>query len=327
MNTAGATTLNAKAHALKGCRRTILAFERYPTSLCFATLVALAVSAGVAVAANATCAPPGDQASSVLAGYDFRADDVRHIELPRPLHEISGLALDATDDGLFAHHDERATVFRLDPAGGRILSSFNLGSRGRAGDFEGIALAGSRFFLVTSDGRLLESGHGEDGAAVEFDEIRIASRRVCAEIEGLEYDAPGNALLLACKFTEGRALRDRLIILRFSLRSRTLDAEPFISLPVESLRPFGLGSAINPSGIAIHPLTGTIIVLAAGQRAIVELDRNGRVLGAAQLRGRYHTQAEGIAVTRDGTLIIADEGGSGTAKLTYYAYRPLAGGQ
>jgi uncharacterized protein YjiK len=318
--------LNARAKALMGCRRTILAFERYSTSLCFATIGALAVSAGVAVAANTTCAPPGDQASSALAGYDFRADDVRHIELARPLHEISGLALDVTD-GLFAHHDERATVFRLDPADGRILSSFNLGSRGRTGDFEGIALAGSRFFLVTSDGRLLESGRGEDGASVEFDEIRIASRRVCAEIEGLEYDAPGNALLLACKFTEGRALRDRLVILRFSLRSRTLDAEPFISLPVESLAPFGLGSAINPSGIAIHPLTGTIIVLAALQRAIVELDRNGRVLGAAQLRGRYHAQAEGIAVTRDGTLIIADEGGSGVARLTYYAYRPVAGGQ
>jgi uncharacterized protein YjiK len=318
--------LNAKGHALMRCRRTILAFERYPASLCFAAIGALTVSAGVAVAANATCAPPGNQASSALAGYDFRADAVRHIELPRPLNEISGLALDATD-GLFAHHDERATVFRLDPADGRILSSFNLGSRGRTGDFEGIALAGSRFFLVTSDGRLLESGHGEDGAAVEFDETRIASRRVCAEIEGLEYDPPGNALLLACKVPEGRALRDRLVILRFSLRSRTLDAEPFISLPVESLEPFGLGSAIHPSGIAIHPLTGTIFVLAAGQRAIIELDRNGRVLGAAQLRGRYHAQAEGIAITRDGTLIIADEGGSGVARLTYYAYRPVAGGQ
>ena len=311
---------------MMGCRGTMLTFERYPTSLCFATLGALAVSAGVAVAANATCAPPDDQASSALAGYDFRADDVRHIELPRPLHEISGLALDATD-GLFTHHDERATVFRLDPADGRILSSFNLGRRGRAGDFEGIALAGSRFFLVTSDGRLLESGYGEDGATVEFDEIRIASRRVCAEIEGLEYDAPGNALLLACKITAGRALRDRLVILRFSLRSRALDAEPFIALPVESLKPFGLGSAINPSGIAIHPLTGTIFVLAAGQRAIVELDRDGRVLGAAELRGRYHAQAEGVAITRDGTLIIADEGGSGVAKLTYYSYRPVAGGQ
>ncbi|HUF70144.1 MAG TPA: SdiA-regulated domain-containing protein [Longimicrobiales bacterium] len=315
-----------KAQALMGRRRTILAFERYPTTLYLLTIGALALSAGVAVAANATCALTGDQAPSALAGYDFSADDVRHIELPRPLHEISGLALDATD-GLFAHHDERATVFRLDPADGRILSSFNLGRRGRAGDFEGIALAGSRFFLVTSDGRLLESGHGEDGATVEFDEIRIASRRVCAEIEGLEYDAPGNALLLACKFTEGRALRDRLVILRFSLRSRTLDAEPFISLPVESLEPFGLGSTINPSGIAIHPLTGTIIVLAARQRAIVELDRNGSVLGAARLRRRYHAQAEGIAVTRDGTLIIADEGDSGTAKLTYYAYRPVAGGR
>jgi uncharacterized protein YjiK len=279
------------------------------------------------------CASPGggvsprpDQSAPALAGYDFRSADVRRIELPGRLDEVSGLALDARGR-LWAHDDERATAYRIDTTDGRIAASFDIGRNGVRGDLEGIAIAGSRFFLVTSNGRLIESAEGSDGDTVEFTNLDIGSREGCREIEGLEYDPPANALLLACKFPNGRALRGRIVVLRFSLRTRTLDAEPLFAIPVATLEAFGLDDRFSPSAIAIHPVTGTLLLIAARERAIVEIDRDGRMIAAASLRNRYHTQAEGIAIASDGTLIIADEGAGGSATLTFYAYRPRAGGQ
>lgn len=293
----------------------------------FALAMAMAVTAGalaMAMGAAAGARVLGPSAARALDGYDLRTDEARHIELQNRLREISGLAFDARG-GLRAHDDERATVFRIDIATGRIDSSFDIGRNAARGDFEGIAVAGSRIFLVTSNGHVIEAPEGADGTTVDFTDVETPSRAVCDEIEGLEYDAPGNALLLACKAPRTRELRDRLVVLRFSLRSRTLDADPFIATPLEALEAFGIDDELSPSGIAVHPLTGTILIIAARERVIVEVDRSGRVLGAAELRGRYHDQAEGIAIAPDGTLIIADEGGSGDATLTFYPYRPGGG--
>jgi uncharacterized protein YjiK len=290
--------------------------------ICLALAVPMwGASLGLGVAAVAS-----GQSATTLAGYDFRSDDVRHVELPGRLDEISGLALDARGR-LWAHDDERATVYRIDPASGDITASFHIGRNGARGDLEGIALAGSRFFLITSNGHLIESAEGRDGETVDFTNVDIGSKDLCDDIEGLEYDPPGNALLLACKSPDGRELRDHIVVLRFSLRTRTLDPEPLLAVTFAALEPFGLDDAFSPSGIAIHPVTGTLLLIAARERAIVEIDRAGRVLAAASLRNRYHEQAEGIAVTSDGTLIIADEGAGGDATLTFYAYRPRAGGQ
>jgi uncharacterized protein YjiK len=282
--------------------------------------MALGPAAPATTLQSGKAAPTGQ--TGALSGYDFRADDVRQYELPGRLSEVSGLALDATGR-LFGHQDERAIVYRIDVDDGEVVASFDVGRNGRRGDFEGIAFAGSRMFLITSNGELLEFGEGADDETVEFSRQRTRPGRLCVDIEGLEYDAPGNALLIACK-QPAHELLDRLILLRFSLRSREIDDVPFIDEPLTTLSGFGLDPAFSPSGVAIHPLTRTILVLAARQRAVVEFDRDGHLLGAARLRGRHHEQPEGIAIMRDGTLLIADEGGSEDATLTLYPYRPGA---
>jgi len=291
-------------------------------------LLVMCVASGSAGRASITAsAVPQRPASAArrpaLDGYDFRNDDVRQHDLPRRLREVSGLALDATGR-LFAHQDERAIVYRIDMDDGDVNESFEVGRNGRRGDYEGIAFAGSRIFLVSSRGELLEFAEGADDETVEFTQKALRPGALCVDIEGLEYDPPGNALLIACK-QPARDLLDRILVLRFSLRSRTLDALPFIDEPLESLSGFDLDPEFSPSGIAIHPVTGTILILAARQRAIIEFDRDGRLLGAAELRGRHHNQPEGIAVMRDGTLLIADEGGSHDATLTQYPWDPGAG--
>jgi uncharacterized protein YjiK len=263
------------------------------------------------------------QARSALATYDFEVKDPVQYELGKALEEISGLAIDASGR-IFAHQDERAVVFELDPRSGRTIRTFRLGSNGVRGDFEGIAIAGERMYLISSEGTLVSFAAGADGRSVEYERIDTGAKKFCREVEGLDYDVSTRSLLIACKFTQGKELHNRLVILGFSLRTRQLEPSPRLSIPLSALAPFGLDDELNPSGIAIHPTTGTLFVIAARENMIVELDRSGRVLGGAKLRGKVHHQPEGIAFGADGTLYIADEGRSDRATLTVYPSSPAA---
>lgn len=261
------------------------------------------------------------QAPDALGEYALGRHDGGSVELPRRLTEISGLAI-SQDGRLWAHDDERATLFEVDPESGEILQSFSLGDPAVSGDFEGIATIGDRLFLVTSEGELYEfrapAAGTADGVAVRFTRHDGLRKRNC-EVEGLDHDASTNTLLLACKTTSGRALRNRLVVFGFSLDRMTALDQPIFAAPLDFLKRFDLDEELSPSGVALHPIAKTVFILAARQNLVVELARDGTPLGARELSGQNHRQAEGIVFLPDGTLIIVDEGGSDHAKLTRYS--------
>ncbi|MBC7788949.1 MAG: hypothetical protein H7Z74_03295, partial [Anaerolineae bacterium] len=117
--------------------------------------------------------PPGiDEAGlpaeeSALGRYDMSRDPQRRVLLPGKLAEISGLAI-SQDGRMFAHDDERAVIFELN-ASGEIVKSFELGDRTVRGDFEGLAMAGGRFYMITSDGIIYEADEGDNGERVAFE--------------------------------------------------------------------------------------------------------------------------------------------------------------
>ena len=256
-------------------------------------------------------------AQGVIDRYALGRRDGQQVDLPRDLREISGLAI-SRDGRFFAHGDEQADVFEIDPLTGRAVRHFSLGEKTARGDFEGIAIAGSRFFLVTSAGGIVEFAAGADGERVAYTVHRGLPGEDC-EVEGLEYDARSDSLLLACKTPYSKPLESRLVVFAFPLARMRAESQPRISAPLDFLRAMDLGDELSPSGIAIHPTAGTIFVLAARQNLLVELSAEGHPLGARRLSGRNHRQPEGIAFASDGTLWIADEGGNGRSALTRYA--------
>lgn len=270
---------------------------------------ALAVGAAGCIAAGETRSPAS---ASVLARYDLAAPPQDRWELPKDLAELSGLA-PAGGGRLFAHGDERAIVFELDPAGHRVVKRFELGRPAARGDFEGIAVADDRIFLVTSDGVLYEAPEGADGDAVEFVTRATGAGRSC-EVEGLEYEPETRSLLLACKTPRAAPLKGRLTVLRWSLDRGVLDPDPRFSAP----------GRIHPSGITREPGTGHYLVIAARDNLIAELSPTGQILGTATLPASLHPQAEGIALAPDGSLLIGNErrskGSPGT--LSIYRRRP-----
>ncbi len=64
-------------------------------------------------------------------------------------------------------------------------------------------------------------------------------------------------------------------------------------------------------------------MVAARQHAIVQLSRDGGLINAIILpKKKRHRQAEGVEITNDGRLLIADEGGDGNARLAVYRLPP-----
>ena len=260
---------------------------------------------------------PSDAAAEAwLPRYDLSEAGRRTTRLPRALREISGLAVDERGR-LFAHDDERAIAFALDPLSGAILETIHVGPRRSRGDFEGIAVAGGRFFLVTSAGTIVEFVEPSDEGVAMFRRIDTGLDRRC-EFEGLAYDAFTRSLLLPCKTTRGRDWDDRVVIYGVPVATLVPEEEPRFAVPRGDLVAAGIDDDFHPAAIEVHPQSGSLFLLAAQEEAVLELSREGRVIAARQLSRAAHPQPEGIAFGPDLELWIADEGGSRRGTLTAY---------
>ncbi len=250
-----------------------------------------------------------------LVGISIEQDTQRQWRLPNRLREISGLAL--TPDGrLLAVHDEKAIVYEMDYESGRLIKQFALGKPVVRGDFEGIAHADGHLFLITSKGLLYKALEGSDGEQVGYEKFDTGLGQKC-EFEGLAQDLERQRLLLMCKVMADDDMPLTVFVWRLS--DNRIDRDANIELPVSDVVERLQTDGLHPSGIAIHPVTGSILIVAARQRALVELDREGNFVEATGMRlAKRHRQPEGIAISRSGRLFIADEGGRSRARLTVY---------
>jgi uncharacterized protein YjiK len=280
-------------------------------------------------AAGAPAAPPRPTADSTLSrreitidSYDFDRERATQRSLPAPLREVSGLT--STADGrTLAHNDEKGIVFEIDRSTGGITKRFSIGdARGVvSADFEGIAAAAGRIYLVTSDGVIYEFGEGGDGEQVPFAEYRTGVGRDY-EVEGLAYEPRTRELLLASKSPRRKASEGRLPIHRWSIDTRRLVEGGPIAIPVEDIRDRLGSKGFHPSDLARHPSSGNYYLVAALQFAVAEITPGGRLVAVRRLPKKWHLQAEGISFAPDLSLLIADEGGERDGRLTTYPLRP-----
>jgi len=250
-----------------------------------------------------------------LGEQRYRAEDAIRFKLPKVLREVSGLALDDADR-LFAINDEKGVIYEIDYHEGRVLRRFGL-LGGVREDFEGIAVDGETMFLVTSGGTIYRFPVGDPEQMVPFDHFPHA---LDCEIEGLTLSPSTDDLLVACK---NQLVKDKsigLVIHRWQLSEAGYLPSVALSVPRPYLREFLAANGrsdikkVQPTGLAAAA-NGNLIVLAGRQHLLLELTTDGMLVGFATLDGSYHRQAEGIAITANHQLLIADEGdGKGDKK-------------
>lgn len=279
--------------------------------------------AAALLACRSNPAIEAQESPATLSDYTLAAGPEAQWTLPGRLREISGLA--ATGDGrVFAHDDERGVIYELDHLEGRLVKAFALGDITAADDFEGIAVVEDRLYLVSSNGRLYESFEGEDGERMLFNTYGTGVGRHC-EVEGLAFEPADRALLLLCKTPRDPELGESVAIYRWSVDERAMASDSLILISRAALTEGIPGNRFSPSGIERHPDTGQYFIVAAREEAIAVVDATGEVLSVEALPDRAHRQAEGITFTSEGSLLIADEGGDGRARLTRYERHPPEG--
>ncbi|MEX2495933.1 MAG: SdiA-regulated domain-containing protein [Woeseia sp.] len=266
--------------------------------------------AGIASAASQ------ERSGGILQGYPLSADNSQQWKLPDKLNEISGLAV-TEDARLLAVTDEVAIVYELDYSGGRLVKAFALGDPVIRGDFEGIAYFDGRVWLVTSDAVIYAFEEGQDGERVAFDRHDTGLGRFC-EFEGLVYRRQDEALLLPCKGVKRGSGLGGLAIFAWSTASNEVLEEKRMALPDRDIAAAIRSGRFSPSGIAIAEQSGNLLIVAARERSIIELDAAGNFLSAKVLPPASHRQAEGIGILPTGELLIADEGGAHKARLAMY---------
>ena len=237
-------------------------------------------------------------------------------KLPEKLREISGLAVTA-DQRLLAVTDEEAIVYELDVTRGGLVKAFALGEPTVRDDFEGIAVLGETVWLMNSDGDLYASGEGVDGERMSFKKYRFPFKDDC-ELEGLTADAQNDTLIMVCK--DAKRQKDRLI---FEWSEDGVKRK--YRLPESEMADSVGSKRVHPSGIVIDPESGALMIVAARENSVFSVSRTGEFLGLVlALDARRHQQAEGLALTADGAMLVADEAVDGPAMLTRYDKQAFA---
>lgn len=247
-------------------------------------------------------------------------------KLPSKLTEISGLSLSQDGEYLLAVNDEKGKIYFINKKTGEVEDE---AKGAKNGDFEGVESVGEDIYMVESKGDIHQVT--KDDETVFKTPLKSSNN-----IEGLGYDTRNHRLLLACKdkadIGQGKFKGQRAVY-AFDLKTEKLLEEPVLLVSRDSIQarlqqPDHLGNkvlkaidsdhasdAFSPSGIAEHPVTGELYLIASVGKLLMVVHPSGEIRYIEKLDTDYHKQPEGICFDKDGTLYISTEGRGGKGKI------------
>lgn len=271
--------------------------------------------------------------------YDLNKPD-KLWHLPDGLAEISGLSF-IDKDRLACNQDEKGNIYIFNIKKGELENKIKFNG---SGDYEAIEVVGEDVWIIKSNGYLYRvkdykknKSYKEHKYKTSFDERN--------NIEGLGYDPVKHRVLIACKGypfigNKHKKRTDKFkAVYEFDLKNNKLNKKPVFLISLDSVRYYKsyntitrLGVEISssfdssegdasfkPSGIAVHPVTGNIYVLASVGKSLIVLNPQGEILALIRLKKEIHKQPEGICFSPEGTLYISneDKGGRGSIMVFY----------
>ncbi len=222
-------------------------------------------------------------------------------KLPAVLKEISGIAY-IDENRLACIQDEKGILFIYNLVYDSIEKQIPFAGNF---DFEGIALAGKTMYAIRSNGILysIENYNSNKPTVTEIKNWLTVRQNV----EGLCYDQKHNRLLIAIKGTDPVGI-DYKGIYEYNLRTRKLNRTPVLKIKFND--PIWNNTAIKmqPSDLAIDPLSGDVYILDGKTPSILVMSPNGIHKKLYYLDAGEFGQPEGISFSKTGQLFICNEG-------------------
>jgi len=263
------------------------------------------------------------------SSYDFPynlSEPDKSWELPKTLMEISGLSY-IDNYRLACIQDEKGNIYVFNLNTGEIEKKIDFGNDG---DYEGIEIINNDAWILKSNGTLYQTNNFLEDPEPEVNKYATVLTGK-NDAEGLAYDPANNNLLIACKghpFVDERNGKEFKAIYSFDLETKQICINPFLLIEMDTVKYYKnyntmteLGVeflalldeskgdvSFQPSGIAIHPITSNIYILASVGNILMVFNPTGAMMAMIKLRSRYHPQPEGICFAPDGTLYISNEG-------------------
>jgi uncharacterized protein YjiK len=257
--------------------------------------------------------------SSTVFEYNFNLPNTT-ILLPELLHEVSGLTV-VDEKTLACVQDENGILFLYDIPSKSIKKTIDFHGDG---DYEGIAPVGKDMYILRSDGLLFCI---ENYQSSNFKLDSIQTNIPTLDNEGLCYDKKNRQLLIGAKSKPGKGPEYKYIraIYGFDLETNRLSEAPVFSLNVQEILQFAKNNNISMhtregktgkepnlkikiSGVFIHPKSKDIYVLSAADFYLFVLDPLGKLKMIHPLNRELFNKAEGIAIQKNGTIFISNEG-------------------
>ncbi|MEM6345186.1 MAG: hypothetical protein AAF927_14945 [Bacteroidota bacterium] len=268
--------------------------------------------------------------------YDLLQPSQR-FDLPPALVEVSSISV-INDHELAMVQDERGRVYIYDQVQKEVTHFCDFRP---SGDFEGIEVKGDTAYVLRSDGRIyLVPDYRQESAEEQKMKTFLTEED---DAEGFAYDPETNSLLIACKeppVLGVKRQKNQRAIYRYDLDLQSLQQSPFLLIDMHRVHkslqdqaqsqgakklaaefdPEKKGS-FKPSGIAIHPKSKNIYMIASNGKLLIVVNREAEVLFARYLPRKVYSQPEGIDFSPDGTLYISNEGRDGVASLLRFKPR------
>lgn len=226
------------------------------------------------------------------------------IKLPQTLSEISGIYYYPKDSSVFAIEDEHGMLYKIFLNGKNEIRKWQFDKKR---DFEDVVLRDSIFYVLVSNGDIVTLKFATQDSIIRDKFIFPNGSKNKNEFESLYYDDTLQQLVLLCKDCEDDKKK---AISAWGFNINTRQYSP--SVLTISVQPIAqkIGEQkmkIKPSATAINPVTNDLYIISAISQLLIVTDRSGNFKEVFYLDPAIYKQAEGIAFTPAGDIIISNE--------------------
>lgn len=275
----------------------------YAAGIITASLVSLVIGKEVFLPVKQKANRPETAINCYAAKPADKITIVKKWQLPDELKEVSGI--DYIDANRFACiMDEKGIIYIYNTTTNSVEKQVPFWG---SGDFEGIAVAGKTIYAIRSNGIIYSiANYNSAKPIIKEYKTHLTKKQ---NTEGLCYDGQHNRLLITIKGNEPNN-KDYKGIYAFNLQTNKLDKNPVlkINLTNELLQSAEDSHKLQPSDLAIHPLTGDLYILDGEHPRLLILNASGKPKLLHHLPKQDFALPEGITFSKKGELFISNEG-------------------